>query len=133
MLEAYVRRFPLSSYVQDALYWLGRSYERSGNTEHARNFYLADANRFPLTYFGAKAAERLRPEPEGIGASPVNPAEFPSGDSSRAARAVARSAGLPLRRKSGRPARARSAILLSIPPRNWNIAPPMLRLTRRNF
>ncbi len=77
MLEAYIRRFPLSSYVQDALYWLGRAYERSGNIEHSRYFYLADANRFPLTYFGAKAAERLRPEPEGIGASPVNPAEFP--------------------------------------------------------
>ena len=76
MLEAYVRRFPMSSYVQDALYWLGRSYERSGNTEHARNFYLAAANRFPLTYFGAKAAERVRPEPDGIGAWPVNPSEF---------------------------------------------------------
>jgi soluble lytic murein transglycosylase len=76
MLEAYVRRFPLSSYVQDALYWLGRSYERSGNTEHARNFYLAGANRFPLTYFGAKAAERVRPEPDGIGAWPVIPADL---------------------------------------------------------
>jgi soluble lytic murein transglycosylase len=76
MLEAYVRRFPLSSYVQDALYWLGRSYERSGNMERARNFYLAGANRFPLTYFGAKAAERIRPEPDGIGASPVNPADL---------------------------------------------------------
>ncbi len=76
MLEAYVRRFPLSSYVQDALYWLGRSYERSGNTEHARNFYLAAATRFPLTYFGQKAAERVRPEPDGIGASPVDPAEL---------------------------------------------------------
>jgi soluble lytic murein transglycosylase len=76
MLESYVRRFPLSSYVQDALYWLGRSYERSGNTEHARNFYLAAANRFPLTYFGAKAAERIRPEPDGIGASPVIPADL---------------------------------------------------------
>ena len=76
MLESYVRRFPMSSYVQDALYWLGRSYERSGNTQHARNFYLAAANRFPLTYFGAKAAERVRPEPDGIGVSPVNPADL---------------------------------------------------------
>jgi soluble lytic murein transglycosylase len=76
MIEAYVRHFPLSSYVQDALYWLGRSYERSGNLEHARNFYLAAANRFPLTYFGAKAAERLRPEPEGIGAEPVRAADL---------------------------------------------------------
>jgi soluble lytic murein transglycosylase len=76
MLESYVRRFPLSSYVQDALYWLGRSYERTGHPEQARNFYLAGANRFPLTYFGAKAARRLRPEPDGIGASPVDPAEL---------------------------------------------------------
>ena len=76
LLEAYVRRFPTSSYVQDALYWLGRSYERSGNPAHARSFYVAAATRFPLTYFGAKAAERVRPEPEGIGASPLNPAEF---------------------------------------------------------
>jgi soluble lytic murein transglycosylase len=76
MLESYVRRFPLSSYVQDALYWLGRSYERSGNTDYARNFYVAAANRFPLTYFGAKAAERVRPEPVGIGDAPVNPADM---------------------------------------------------------
>ena len=75
MLESYVRRFPQSSYVQDALYWLGRSYERSGNADHARSFYLAAASRFPLTYFGAKAAARMRPPPDGIGDSPVNPVE----------------------------------------------------------
>jgi len=75
MLEAYVRRYPMSSYVQDALYWLGRSYERSGNPGLARSFYLADANRFPLTYFGAKAAGRVRPEPDGIGDSPTDTAE----------------------------------------------------------
>ncbi len=78
LLEAYVRAFPTSSYVQDALYWLGRSYERAGNPGHARSFYLADASRFPLTYFGAKSADRLRPAPEGIGSSPANPAEFVS-------------------------------------------------------
>ena len=75
MLEDYVRRFPTSSYVQDALYWLGRAYERSGNLGRARSFYLAAASRFPLTYFGAKAADRVRPEPEGIGSSPLSPAE----------------------------------------------------------
>ena len=76
MLEAYVRRFPTSSYVQDALYWLGRVYERSGNTAHARSFYQAGATRFPLTYFGEKSAARLLPEPEGIVGTPVNPAEI---------------------------------------------------------
>ncbi len=78
MLESYVRQFPNTSYIQDALYWLGRAYERSGNIDRARNFYLAGANRFPLTYFGAKSAERLQPAPEGIGSSPANPAEFVS-------------------------------------------------------
>ena len=74
MLEAYVRRYPTSSYVQDALYWLGRAYERAGNVDRARVFYLADANRFPLTYFGEKAAGRLRPAPDGVGESPADPA-----------------------------------------------------------
>jgi len=76
MLEAYVRRFPTSSYVQDALYWLGRAYERSGNAALARSFYQTAATRFPLTYFGAKAAARLLPEPDGIGEAPVQRAEF---------------------------------------------------------
>ena len=76
LLEAYVRRFPMSPYIQDSLYWLGRSYERSGNLEAARGFYLADVTRFPLTYFGEQAAARMRPDPDGIGASPVSSAEF---------------------------------------------------------
>lgn len=76
MLEAYVRRYPTSNYVPDALYWLGRSYERAGNLGRARSFYLAAANRFPLTYFGEKAAEHVRPAPEGLGDEPVNIAEF---------------------------------------------------------
>jgi soluble lytic murein transglycosylase len=75
MIEDYVRRFPMSSYVQDALYWLGRSYERSGNPERARSYFLAAATRFPLTYFGAKAAARIRPAPDGIGSTPVSPVE----------------------------------------------------------
>jgi soluble lytic murein transglycosylase len=76
MLEAYVRRFPTSSYVQDALYWLGRAYERAGNMALARSFYRAGSSRFPLTYFGAKSAARLFPEPDGIGIEPAIPAEF---------------------------------------------------------
>jgi soluble lytic murein transglycosylase len=74
-LEAYVRRFPTSSYVPDALYWLGRIYERSGHPDRARGFYVAAASRFPLTYFGARAADRMRPEPDGLGPSPLDSAE----------------------------------------------------------
>jgi soluble lytic murein transglycosylase len=76
MLEAYVRSFPTSNYVQDALYWLGRAYERAGNLALSRSFYRAGATRFPLTYFGAKSAARLFPEPDGIGLDPVLPAQF---------------------------------------------------------
>ena len=76
LLESYVQRFPTSSYVPNALYWLGRSYERQGNAAHARSFYVAGSSRFPLTYFGSKSAERLRPQLGGIGDGPLNPAEF---------------------------------------------------------
>jgi len=76
LLEAYVRRFPMSPYIQDALYWLGRSYERAGNLEAARGFFLADVARFPLTYFGEQAAARLQPDPVGIGMSPATSADF---------------------------------------------------------
>ena len=75
LLEAYVRRFPTSNYVPDALYFLGRSFERSENLPHARSFYAAAATRFPLTYFGARAAERVRPEPDGIGSAPLDSIE----------------------------------------------------------
>ena len=76
LLESYVRKYPTAAYIPDALFWLGRFYEHGGNVAHARSFYLTAAYKFPLTYFGAKAAARIRPAPAGIGSSPVNPAEF---------------------------------------------------------
>jgi soluble lytic murein transglycosylase len=72
LIEAYVRQFPSGSYVQDALYWLGRLQERDGNLTLARGYYSAAATRFPLTYFGAKSAARLRPDAEGIGSAPAD-------------------------------------------------------------
>jgi len=102
MLEAYVRRYPLSSYIQDSLYWLGRSYERAGSLDRARSFYLADVNRFPLTYFGEKAAERIMPDAPGDladniaevvsvipAAPPVPPLDPPDAAAERQARAQA--------------------------------------------
>ncbi len=70
LIEAYVRQFPSGSYVQDALYWLGRLQERGGNLPLARGYYFAGVTRFPLTYFGGKAAARLRADPDGIGSAP---------------------------------------------------------------
>jgi soluble lytic murein transglycosylase len=70
--ERFLRQYPNSSYAADALYWLGRANERAGNVPHARSFYLTAAQRFPQTYFGGTAADRLRE----IGSEPINPAEF---------------------------------------------------------
>jgi soluble lytic murein transglycosylase len=69
--EQYLTKYPTSPQVVNALYWLGRSYERAGNTPHGRSFYLAAVERFPQTYFGQKAAQRLRE----IGSQPVTPAD----------------------------------------------------------
>jgi soluble lytic murein transglycosylase len=71
-LEQFVHQYPTSSYIVDALYWLGRANERSANLAHARSFYLAAVSRFPQTYFGERAEDRLRE----IGREPTNPAEF---------------------------------------------------------
>jgi soluble lytic murein transglycosylase len=76
LLEDQIRRFPTSPALADALYWLGRLNERSGNVAHARSFYLKARDRFPETYFGLLAAVRLKPAPEGIGPEPLNRAEF---------------------------------------------------------
>ncbi len=71
LLEEHLRRFPGASYTANALYWLGRTSERSGNIPHARSFYAKAQERLPQTYFGRQAAERLRV----IGSGPMNSAE----------------------------------------------------------
>jgi soluble lytic murein transglycosylase len=73
LLEEFAQHFPSSTYMADALYWLGRSEERAGNLPLARSFFLADAGRFPQTYFGRLAAGRTAPAPDGIGDAPVDP------------------------------------------------------------
>src|SRR4029077_3222652 len=69
--EEYLTKYPTTPQVVNALYWLGRSYERAGNTPHARSFYLAAVERFPQTYYGQKAAQHLHE----IGLQPTEPAE----------------------------------------------------------
>jgi soluble lytic murein transglycosylase len=74
-LEDFARHNSTSTYVPDALYWLGRAYERSGDQPRARSYYLAAAGRFPQNYFGRLASLRTRPAPDGIGDAPVNPSD----------------------------------------------------------
>jgi soluble lytic murein transglycosylase len=75
LLEDFACQNPTSTYVPDALYWLGRAYERSGDDARARSYYLAAAGRFPQNYFGVLASARTRPAPGGIGDAPVNPSD----------------------------------------------------------
>jgi soluble lytic murein transglycosylase len=58
-LTAFLRKYPTSADAPDALYWLGRNAERSGNPGHARAYFKADVDRFPQTYFAHAAAARL--------------------------------------------------------------------------
>ncbi|MGB7281949.1 MAG: transglycosylase SLT domain-containing protein [Candidatus Acidiferrum sp.] len=58
-LTAFLTRYPESGNTPDAVYWLGREAERNGKIAEARAFYQKDADRFPQTYFGHAAAERL--------------------------------------------------------------------------
>jgi soluble lytic murein transglycosylase len=58
-ITAFLRKYPTSANASDALYWLGRNAERSGNPGHARAYFQTAVNRFPQTYFGHAASARL--------------------------------------------------------------------------
>ena len=64
-LTAFLLKYPASSDAVDALYWLGRSAERSGNPGHARAYFAEAISRFPQTYFAHAAAARLEKLPAG--------------------------------------------------------------------
>ncbi|MBZ5529308.1 MAG: transglycosylase SLT domain-containing protein [Acidobacteriia bacterium] len=72
LMEAYLDKYPGSPYTVNAIYWMGRCAEREGNPEHARSFYNKAAGRYPMTYFGMAAAQRI----EKIGPGTDNPAPF---------------------------------------------------------
>jgi soluble lytic murein transglycosylase len=58
-ITIFLRKYPVSGGAVNALYWLGRNAERSGNPGHARSYYRKAADRFPTTYFGEYAAMHL--------------------------------------------------------------------------
>ncbi|HMD32318.1 MAG TPA: transglycosylase SLT domain-containing protein [Candidatus Acidoferrales bacterium] len=60
IFEEHVRQFPTSSYLPEALYWLGRLAERAGDAPVARAYLLKLAGRFPQTYWGSVARNRLK-------------------------------------------------------------------------
>jgi soluble lytic murein transglycosylase len=58
-ITAFLTQYPSSGNTADAVYWLGRIAERDGKTAEARMYYQKDVERFPQTYFGHAASERL--------------------------------------------------------------------------
>ncbi len=58
-MTTFLRKYPVSGGAVNALYWLGRSAERSGNPAHARAYFQKAADRFPTTYFGERAVVHL--------------------------------------------------------------------------
>jgi soluble lytic murein transglycosylase len=71
-LKVFLLKYPVSANAVDALYWLGRFSERSGNPAHARSFYTKALERFPQTYFGFASADRLAK----LGSGEENPPDF---------------------------------------------------------
>jgi len=55
----FLRKYPSTGAAVNALYWLGRNAERSGNPARARAFYEKATDRFPSTYFAHAADQRL--------------------------------------------------------------------------
>jgi soluble lytic murein transglycosylase len=72
LLEAFIKKYPTDNAVPDALYWLGRTAERAGQLPLARSFYVKGAQRFPQTFFGLRAADKVA----AIGSQPLDPAEI---------------------------------------------------------
>ena len=76
-MEDHLRRFRGSQHSSNALYWLGRAAERERMPSDARAFYVKAIQRFPQSYYGQRAAERLRDLGPGEAAAPEVLASIP--------------------------------------------------------
>jgi soluble lytic murein transglycosylase len=88
LFEQYIRKFPASSYVPDALYWLGREAENAGNADLARAYYQKLEDRFAHGYFQQLAQVRVaalgqgpKADPDFLSVIPPRPPAQPLGDS----------------------------------------------------
>lgn len=76
-LKTFLEKYPSSADTPDAVYWLGRVAERNSEIAVARTYYEKDADRFPQTYFGRAAENRLSklgpPAGDATAADPPSP------------------------------------------------------------
>ncbi len=63
LMAAFLRRYPDSSWVPAALYWLGRLAEERGDPGEARFLYQLLDQRFGNNFYAGQAAERLQKAP----------------------------------------------------------------------
>lgn len=100
--DDFLRQFPTSDFVSDALYWGGRQAEIDSQPSRARAFYHRLQSRYAQSYFGTLGAQRLKGLGPGLldsipvlaGIPPVPPAPaldapIPPEASDRVARAQA--------------------------------------------
>jgi len=87
LLAEHLRRFPGSPFTPDALYWLGRLAEESGNSALARAYYGKLHERYPQNYFEMSGSARLSAlgsgdvaEPDVLPLIPPVPPAQPLGD-----------------------------------------------------
>ena len=71
-MSVFLRKYPVSGGAVNALYWLGRNAERSGNPAHARAYFHKTIDRFPTSYFAAAAQNRL----DKLGPGPEETPDF---------------------------------------------------------
>jgi soluble lytic murein transglycosylase len=58
-MTVFLRKYPVSGGAVNALYWLGRNAERTGNPAHARAYFQKAVDRFPTSYFADAAQAHL--------------------------------------------------------------------------
>ena len=58
-MTVFLRKYPVSGGAVNALFWLGRDAERSGNPAHARAFFKKAVDRWPNTYYAYAAQAHL--------------------------------------------------------------------------
>ncbi|MEW6087109.1 MAG: tetratricopeptide repeat protein [bacterium] len=58
LYEEIIKKYPESAQVEEALFWLGYSYEAMGNTKQAIASYDQMLNKFPKGKFGADALRK---------------------------------------------------------------------------
>ena len=71
-MTVFLRKYPLSGGAVNALYWLGRDAERSGNPGHARAYFKKTVERWPNTYYAYGAQGHL----DKLGAGEVDWPDF---------------------------------------------------------